>query len=75
MVRKELEVWVAVDAEGSYESGTNEEEAGERYRDNVDNALLGFRLIKVLVSVPLPGPMTARAVLEEDAPPVASVAN
>ncbi len=75
MARKEVEVWLAVDAEGGCEAGPDEGAAADRYADNVASHSGGFRLIKILVSVPLPTPMTARAVLEEDDPPVAAVEN
>lgn len=77
MTMKTLEVWVAVDADGNYEAGDSEESACERF-DDFDPGragVTGYRLVKVLLTVPLPGPMTATAVLAEDAPPVATVSN
>lgn len=76
MTRKTLEVWVAVDADGGYGTGTDQDAACTDYDEAQGrDSVTGFRLIKVLVTVPLPEPMTATAVLEADDPPVAAIAN
>jgi hypothetical protein len=74
MPQKTLEVWVAVDAEGQYEAGTTDDDACDRFDgyDGGRGGVTGYRLIKVLVTVPLPGPLTATAALRDDEVPVAT---
>lgn len=67
----EVEVWVKVDANGDYEVGTNEDEAKERFDENIGSDLL-HRFVKVKVRLPVPKPVEV-TVKVPDEPTAASV--
>ncbi len=52
----DVEVWIVVDSCGDSAVGTDAHEARERFEENVQNLndAEGFRMVKVIVKVPLP---------------------
>lgn len=70
-----VEVWVLVDAAGEVVAGTSEEQAAERYGEEVGElaAAAGFRMVKLTLTVPLPKPIEITATVA-DAEEVATVA-
>lgn len=67
-----LDVWVVVDEQGDYAVGTTDEHAAERYREEIgepDAGTLGFRRVKVAVSVPLPEAVELAVSVPADEPP------
>jgi hypothetical protein len=53
----QVEVWVLVDANGDYAVGRDAADAREDYDNDIGNdvdEMGGFRLVKVLLTVPLP---------------------
>jgi hypothetical protein len=65
---KTLEVWVAVDADGDYECGVDEDAATERFDENVGGTG-GRRLVKLTVKVPLPTVIELTGEVEADPEP------
>lgn len=51
-----VEVYVMVDSEGDYGAGVDPEGAAQCYADNVGDVAEkdGFRMVKILLTVPLP---------------------
>jgi hypothetical protein len=62
----EIEVWVMVNENGEYEVGCDEDEVGERYSDNI-NDNLARRAVKVILTVPMPKPVTMRGTVPAEA--------
>jgi len=60
--RKTLEVWVLVTSDGDYEAGTDSD-VPDRFEKEVGDlsGYAGFRVYKLLLSVPLPGPVELAA--------------
>ena len=52
----EVEVWICVDSSGDSAVGSSAEDAKERYEESIQQLAEadGFRLVKLLVKVPLP---------------------
>lgn len=61
----EVEVWVKVDADGAYEVGCDEDEANDRFRENVDSVGAN-RLVRMVVKVPAPRPLAVTVELPDD---------
>lgn len=59
----EVEVWVVVDANGDYEVGPCQDSAHTHYRDNVGEIDGPTRMVRVVLSVPLPTAVEVRAEL------------
>lgn len=57
--RESIELWACIDARGDYAAGKSEEEAREKYEEDIGPLAecSGFRLVKLTVSVPLPEPV------------------
>ena len=52
---QEIEVWVKVDEQGSWEVGTDADNCAERFTENVgDEASYATRLVLVKLRIPLP---------------------
>lgn len=55
MENLQIEVWVKVDENGDYAVGAEQCDAEERYSDDIGDSCAS-RLIKVVLSVPVPKP-------------------
>ncbi len=60
----EIEIYAVVDRDGDYEVGKDEDEALERYGDNI-GAYASRHTIKMSLTVPLPKPIEVSATLPE----------
>jgi hypothetical protein len=58
----QVEVWVMVDQDGDYDVGTSEELARENYDGNIGGDA-ARRLVKLLLTVPLPEPLVVTGVI------------
>ncbi|MHB8953335.1 MAG: hypothetical protein ACYC4U_10235 [Pirellulaceae bacterium] len=65
--RTKLEVWIVLDENGDYTTGTTKDDAVERYGDciGISGPLAVYGLS---VDVPIPEPRTAEITLADDAP-------
>lgn len=72
---KTVEVWVKVDEDGDYDVGCDSSGAAERFTENVgDDAEKGTRLVKLMITLPLPVPFVATVdVPDTEGEPVVSV--
>jgi hypothetical protein len=59
----EVEVWVAVDENGDYAVGNDNDVCQERYAEDVGGGGLATRLVKVVLSIPRPQPVVLRGVV------------
>jgi hypothetical protein len=68
--RIDLEVWVCVDSNGDYGTGTDSDSAIAAYENDVGetNATEGFRLVKLTVGVPLPVALELSGSVADDQP-------
>lgn len=64
----EIEVWVKVNESGEYDVGYDEESACDRYTDNGLDEESSTRLVRMLVKVPKPRPLTVSVTLPDDQP-------
>jgi hypothetical protein len=73
-MRREIEVWILIDAAGDAVAGDDADHVRERYADQIGELADadGFRLVKVKVSVPLPVVIGATAEVADDEPAEAS---
>lgn len=55
----EVEVWVVVDESGDYEVGKEQDQAQERYDDEIGSSG-PRRYVRVVLSVPTPAPVTLK---------------
>lgn len=64
----DVEMWACVDDEGNYAVGASDEEAREKYEEQVQalSEASGFRLVKVTVKVPLPEIVELTGEVSED---------
>lgn len=74
MATTQVEIWVCVDSNGDVGIGECDVSAREKYEENIGNLneAEGFRLVKVLVTVPLPEVSTVELTAEAPAIPAAS---
>lgn len=61
----EVEVWVKVNESGEYDVGHDEDTANDRFRENVDS-VTACRLVRMVVKVPKPRPLTVKVELPDD---------
>ncbi len=73
MARMTVAVWVMIDSEGAYATGTDADGAVERYDDDVGGSS-ARRLVCLSVDVPLPLPLTATVVVPDSADEVTASA-
>lgn len=60
----EVEAWVVVDENGDHAVGSSSEAAAERYGEEIgDPAGLATRLVRVVLTIPAPQPITLRGVV------------
>lgn len=61
--RKTIEIWVLVTADGDCGAGTDPDELTEHFEKEISDLknYQGFRLYKLNLSVPLPGPIELAA--------------
>lgn len=64
-MRKSIEVWVAVDADGNYRTGNTDGDAVDRYRDEVSDDS-PIRMIRIELDVPLPTPLEVSGRVEDN---------
>lgn len=62
----EVEVWVKVNESGEYDVGHDEDTACERFLENEFHEGESVRLVKLLVKVPKPRPLTVKVELPDD---------
>lgn len=69
MAKSKLEVWVCVDAQGDYGTGSSEEAAKEQYAEDIGplETCGGFKLYQMWLTVPLPEILTVTGEIAEDA--------
>ena len=69
-MKTDLEVFVVVDANGDYATGTTADAAKEAYENDIGPLADadGFRVVRVNLSVPLPVVIEAAAEVEDDEP-------
>ena len=68
MAQTTCEVWVLVDAQGDYATGTDEDGAKERYVETIGSLeeSNGFRLYKLALHVPLPAVLELEGEVPDD---------
>jgi hypothetical protein len=62
----EVEVWVKVNESGEYDVGHDADTACERFTENEFNEGESARLVKLVVKVPVPRPLTVKVELPDD---------
>jgi hypothetical protein len=67
MKTETLELWLCVAANGDYQTGTTEDEARERFVENIEplEDTTGFRLVRLNLTVPLPVAIEASGTVPE----------
>lgn len=66
-ITKAIEMYAVVDDEGDYGVGIDADDAAKNYEENVGaiSEVCGFRMIKILVTVPLPEIVTLSGTVGE----------
>lgn len=72
MTTKELEIFAIIDSDGDYAVGADRDEAAERYENNVGDIddTDGFRIVRLVVQVPVPEVVTLSGEVSVVAEPV-----
>lgn len=66
----QVEVWVKLNEAGDYDCGCDPAQAGERFEDSVGmDPESGYRLVKLVVVVPLPEPIVLTGEVTETEEP------
>ena len=70
MKTQDCEMWLCVDANGDYATGVDSDTAVQAYENDIGelNATEGFRLVKVVVKVPLPVVVELTGEVSEEEP-------
>lgn len=63
MAIHEIEVWVLVDANGDYGVGRDEDGAKDNYDSEIDNSLIGSRMVKMTLKVEMPDAVELEAAI------------